>query len=113
MAGRLIRKAIAMIPATSMWTGRGRKQMARPTPKALVTARRWSVHRRGSAIRSPNGRRYQRFCREPGDGQIFFSRRRGMRRKDCTKTIRKESALGRNGSFNSPEGAALDNLILY
>src|SRR3569833_571680 len=79
MAGRLIRRAMAMRPATSMWTGSGMKQMARPTPKAVVTARLWRVQRRGSAMRSPNGRRYQRFCKAPGDGQIFFSRRRGMR----------------------------------
>src|SRR6185312_9642420 len=104
-----MRRAIAIAPATSMWTGSGMKQMARPTPKAVVTARRWSVQRRGSAIRSPKGRRYQRFCRAPGDGQIFFSRRRGMRlHPTLPEQFAKNLYPGREGSFYVEAPLTLD-----
>src|SRR5579859_3921307 len=87
------------------------KQIAKPMPKAVVTALRCRVHSLGSAIRSPKGRRNQRFWNDPGEGQSFFNRRRGMRRADCTRTIRKEAVPVRKGSFYTPATGMLDKVM--
>src|SRR6185437_6151748 len=69
---------MAMRTATSRCTGRGMKQMAMPTPKAPVMARRWSAQRRGSSSRSPKCRRSQCPWSRLGEGRSFFSMRRGI-----------------------------------
>src|SRR5262245_24003135 len=61
--------------------------MASPAPNAAVTERRCSDHRRGSAMREPNARRYQRSRSVCGCGVIFFRNRRGMRARNSTRSI--------------------------
>ena len=73
-----MRQKIATSAASGMWIGSGTKQIASPAPKAGVTVRRCSDHRRGSPKKRPNGFSAQWLRSVSLRGVILRNRSRGI-----------------------------------